>query len=1324
MGWGEYGILHGANALRMDGYHSVASYYWGDDLHVHPHSDALINLIDGEWHHVATTFDGAWRQLFIDFKLVGTKASAGPTELISKENFCIGRTSTSEFFHGAIRGVRIYDELIVLMANEFSPSPPPPPLPPSWHRFFGTHPRAPPPPPHPSPPPPPSPPLPSPPPPSPPPPTLPPPSPPPPSPPPPSPPLPLPPHAPPPPPYPSPPHPSPLPPSPPMHPALLAVAWHTVDAGLGLASLAALIKLVTAVASGLIAACTLLLAFYVLLGALYESALWLCEQIQSWLPQPSDNESHELLVEDKEMDGNRLADVSLLAMELNAHDDSVEVESPKRGFLPRAELESPSRRWGLTEEPPLRSPLPATLSADVPFGLLKPVAHRPSYVSYAATGEIVAPTLAQLSRLPPPPPATPEPVVIDPWLTATDEATGDTYYYREYSGESQWEPPWRLPLGLVVLAFGATEEGELSVAVGMQVTVLAAEDDWLYVEDQGRREGMVPAACVRLLPDGAAEPSPTIERTRLALPNFAGYTADETRREAPPFVQLRLLRESLDAALSPSGLDDTTAGLALEPSDGADFETGGRGRSAQKPPTVYITEPEMEPVLMQTPQPEPTPEKHEPTPELKPEPSATAASPATHPSQDMSQEEAPIPSAPSSAPAPASAPAVAVEPITIVRTRPLVPPLVIPAVQAAKAKAAQEDAAAAASALGEAELAASDAAEVAAAEAQAVALADGEGSMAHWAAVTMANTVGAVHASLLGWFHSIQSMATPPPLPPAGWERLPDEEGGVVLGVEHARAAGSVGSAGSAGAAGAAGADRPSDNPYAVLYWCEGRPLPRPSTHLLARCRGVAHTRAQGAEAASVYAPTSGGVARSPPKMVPKVKTIAISPRSAGSGGGECFNAARARLQAPRRGSSATLINATPRAATAREHMFEFKPPPPVPMVQSARPSLNPATERTLQRRDSLRRLSALQPVSRLGGHWRARPRDVPSPAHSTPRVAPRPGSTLRDDARYDARSGSTPRPGSTPRGGARYDARSGSTPCPGSAPWDDARDDARSGSTSHRASLSPAPRRSPSPPTAPSEEMDVGAVSPAQVGLDARGQTSSHRAGCVGARDETSSHGKGIELGRAEPGRREEPSGLDSPRADWSIRTPPTERSLLSPPDRTGPPLTQTGMEPSPRLELLSEEPSQECGTDKPSPMEPSPRFELLIEEPSQECGTDEPSPTLSSTHSPNLSPNLSPTLSRAKPFASLRPKSPFTPPRRERREVVPPFQAPFMEVHPLALPNHARDDAPDDVENARGAWRQRRMHEARAQFAAKQKARATAAGQGSRRDEAFLNA
>lgn len=101
-----------------------------------------------------------------------------------------------------------------------------------------------------------------------------------------------------------------------------------------------------------------------------------------------------------------------------------------------------------------------------------------------------------------------------------------------------------------------------------------------------------------------------------------------------------------------------------------------------------------------------------------------------------------------------------------------------------------------------------------------------------------------------------------------------------------------------------------------------------------------------------------------------------------------------------------------------------------------------------------------------------------------------------------------------------------------------------------------------------------MGAASPAQVRVDARGETGSHREGWVGARGKTLSHGKGIELDTGEPGRREELSSLDSPRADSTIRTPPTNRSL-------GPPLTQTGMEPSPRFE----EPSQECETDEPSP-------------------------------------------------------------------------------------------------------------------------------------------
>ena len=45
----------------------------------------------------------------------------------------------------------------------------------------------------------------------------------------------------------------------------------------------------------------------------------------------------------------------------------------------------------------------------------------------------------------PPPPPPPRPAVADPWLTAKDDATGDTYYYKQYSQEVQWERPADFP---------------------------------------------------------------------------------------------------------------------------------------------------------------------------------------------------------------------------------------------------------------------------------------------------------------------------------------------------------------------------------------------------------------------------------------------------------------------------------------------------------------------------------------------------------------------------------------------------------------------------------------------------------------------------------------------------------------------------------------------------------------------------------------------------------------------------------------------------------------------------------------------------------------
>ena len=128
VGWGEYGVVDGVNALRMRGYHQLTNYFWGDDLDSpDQRHGARVDLVDGEWHHVAATFDGFVRTLLIDFEVVASAPSHGPIGMTSVDHFCVGRTSSSEHFHGAIRDLRIYSHTVAILGNVHSPSPPPPP---------------------------------------------------------------------------------------------------------------------------------------------------------------------------------------------------------------------------------------------------------------------------------------------------------------------------------------------------------------------------------------------------------------------------------------------------------------------------------------------------------------------------------------------------------------------------------------------------------------------------------------------------------------------------------------------------------------------------------------------------------------------------------------------------------------------------------------------------------------------------------------------------------------------------------------------------------------------------------------------------------------------------------------------------------------------------------------------------------------------------------------------------------------------------------------------------------------------------------------------
>jgi hypothetical protein len=72
-----------------------------------------VNVNDGEWHHVAGTYDGAMARLFIDGMPDGSMAATGA---VSKNTFsvCIGANAeqVSRLWKGSIDEVRIYSRAL------------------------------------------------------------------------------------------------------------------------------------------------------------------------------------------------------------------------------------------------------------------------------------------------------------------------------------------------------------------------------------------------------------------------------------------------------------------------------------------------------------------------------------------------------------------------------------------------------------------------------------------------------------------------------------------------------------------------------------------------------------------------------------------------------------------------------------------------------------------------------------------------------------------------------------------------------------------------------------------------------------------------------------------------------------------------------------------------------------------------------------------------------------------------------------------------------------------------------------------------------------
>ena len=107
VGWGNWGSSNQANALRLSGSDQLVNYWWGNDLAV-----TSGNLADGRWHHVAATFDGSTRRIFVDGVQKGFDTPTGHNVASTISNARIGSTNNGEYYDGAIDNVGIWNRAL------------------------------------------------------------------------------------------------------------------------------------------------------------------------------------------------------------------------------------------------------------------------------------------------------------------------------------------------------------------------------------------------------------------------------------------------------------------------------------------------------------------------------------------------------------------------------------------------------------------------------------------------------------------------------------------------------------------------------------------------------------------------------------------------------------------------------------------------------------------------------------------------------------------------------------------------------------------------------------------------------------------------------------------------------------------------------------------------------------------------------------------------------------------------------------------------------------------------------------------------------------
>lgn len=100
-GWGNKANYQ-CNNFRLEGAYGLNNYWYGNDFKL---TGLSTNLKDGQWHHVAVTWDGAIQVMYVDGAPVGTLPHTGLNA--QGTNFVVGKTTADVGFKGCLDNLLI-----------------------------------------------------------------------------------------------------------------------------------------------------------------------------------------------------------------------------------------------------------------------------------------------------------------------------------------------------------------------------------------------------------------------------------------------------------------------------------------------------------------------------------------------------------------------------------------------------------------------------------------------------------------------------------------------------------------------------------------------------------------------------------------------------------------------------------------------------------------------------------------------------------------------------------------------------------------------------------------------------------------------------------------------------------------------------------------------------------------------------------------------------------------------------------------------------------------------------------------------------------------